>query len=202
MTVGQLAEKLRPYLPDGVELYVAELIARYRVNFKITKPRDSVYGDYMSPGNGHGHIITINGNQNKYAFFVTVLHEFAHLFTWEKYKNNVKPHGAEWKEEFRKVLTPFIKQGVFPPGLVTAIKSYIENPAASTCSDEDLLVELKNYDRKRKPLLKELPDNARFELNEMIFIKGKLVRKRYECTDVDGKAIYLISGLAEVNFIL
>ena len=201
MTSFQLAEKLKPYLPEGVELYVAELIIRYRVNFKITKPRDSVYGDYMSPGIDHGHIITVNGNQNKFAFFITVLHEFAHLTTWEKYKNKVKPHGTEWKQEFKYLLMPFIQQSIFPTGLISALKKYIEDPAASTCSDEDLLIELKNYDRRRVPLLKELPDNSKFELNNQVFVKGKLVRTRFECTDIHNKSVFLISGLAEVIFI-
>ncbi len=199
MTVNDLADSLAPYLPNGVALDVAELIYRYRVNFKITKPRDSVYGDYMSPSKDRGHTITVNGNQNKYAFFVTVLHEFAHLFTWEKYHEKPKPHGQEWKEEYRKLITPYIKEGVFPNEIVVALKKYIQNPGASTCSDEDLLLALKNYDRKRTPLLREISENSKFIFRDMVFVKGKLVRSRFECIAIKTKDVYLISGTAEVS---
>lgn len=199
MTRQELAQKLRPFLPPGVENDVAQLIIHYNVYFRITRPRESVYGDYTSPVMGQPHKITVNGNQNKYAFFITTLHEFAHLLTWEKYRNKVKPHGTEWKTEFRQLAMPYIQQHIFPAELARAVKNYMENPAASSCSDESLMDALRLFDRKAKPLLKDLPENSRFELNNSVFIKGKLVRSRYECKMADTGDVYLISGTAEVN---
>lgn len=199
MTREELAQKLRPFLPLGVEGDMAQLIIHYNVSFRITRPRESVYGDYTSPVMGQPHKITVNGNQNKYAFFITTLHEFAHLLTWEKYRNRVKPHGSEWKAEFRQLAVPYIKQDYFPPELAGALKRYMENPAASSCSDETLMDALRLFDRRAKPLLKDLAENTRFELNDSIFEKGRLVRSRYECKMVKTGDIYLISGTAEVN---
>lgn len=199
MTREELAGKLRPFLPPGVEMDIAHLIVRYNVSFRITRPRESVYGDYTSPVMGQPHKITVNGNQNKYAFFITTLHEFAHLLTWEKHRNRVKPHGTEWKSEFRYLTLPYIQQNIFPPELATALKKYMENPAASSCSDENLMLALRLFDRRAKPLLKDLPENAKFELNSDVFIKGKLRRSRYECKLVTTGDIYLINGTAEVN---
>lgn len=199
MTREELANKLRPFLPPGVETDVAHLIVSYNVYFKITRPRESVYGDYTSPVMGQPHKITVNGNQNKYAFFITTLHEFAHLLTWEKHRNRVKPHGTEWKSEFRYLAVPYIQQNIFPAELATALKKYMENPAASNCSDENLMSALRLFDRKAKPLLKDLPESSKFELNNSVFIKGRLVRSRYECRMAITGDIYLISGTAEVN---
>lgn len=198
MNQSDLANKLKPFLPEGVEHDIAYLIIHYKVFFRITKPRESVYGDYTSPILDQPHKITINGNQNKYAFFITTLHEFAHLFTWEKYRNKVKPHGIEWKTEFQHLATPYFKRNVFPVELVSALKNYMNNPAASSCSDENLMMALRLFDRKNKPILKELPENSRFRLNNIIFVKGRLVRSRFECFAVDNKQTYLISSTAEV----
>lgn len=199
MTRQELGQRLRPFLPPGVEDEMAHLIISYNVSFRITRPRESVYGDYTSPVAGQPHKITVNGNQNKYAFFITTLHEFAHLLTWEKHRNKVKPHGNEWKFEFRQLTLPYLSRNVFPAELATALKKYMENPAASNCSDEGLMDALRLFDRKSKPLLKDLPDNARFELNNTIFVKGRLVRSRFECKMADTGDVYLISGTAEVN---
>ncbi|HYG52233.1 MAG TPA: SprT-like domain-containing protein [Flavobacteriales bacterium] len=199
MSQTELAKKLRPFLPDGVEHDIAYLIIHYKVHFRITKPRESVYGDYTSPILNQPHKITVNGDQNKYAFFITTLHEFAHLYTWEKHRNKVKPHGMEWKTEFQRLTEPYFKRGIFPPELVTALKSYMSNPAASSCSDENLMTALRLFDRKAKPILKDLPENSRFVLNNTTFVKGRLVRSRFECIAVENKQTYLISSTAEVS---
>jgi SprT protein len=201
MNQHELAIKLKPYLPAGVEQDLAYFIIHYKVYFRITKPRDSVYGDYTSPVLNQPHKITVNGNLNKYAFFITALHEFAHLLTWIKHKNNVKPHGHEWKTEFKHLAQPYFKRDVFPPELVVALKNYMHNPAASSCSDEDLMLALRLFDRKNKPILKEITDGTRFKLNDAIFIKGKLVRSRYECKMVSNGNTYLVSGTAEVELL-
>jgi len=199
MNQQELAVKLKPYLPDGVEQDIAYLIIHYKVSFRITKPRESVYGDYTSPVMGQPHKITVNGNQNKYAFFITALHEFAHLVTWIKHRDNVKPHGTEWKMEFQQLTIPYFKRNIFPTELVGALKQYMSNPAASSCSDENLMLALRLFDRKSKPLLKEIPENSRFTLNNVIFVKGKLVRSRYECLAVDSRQVYLIGSTVEVT---
>lgn len=201
MNQQELAIKLKPYLPTGVEHDIAYLIIHYKVYFRITRPRDSVYGDYTSPVMNQPHKITVNGNLNKYAFFITTLHEFAHMFTWLKHKNNVKPHGHEWKTEFKQLTVPYFKRDVFPPELVTALKSYMQNPAASSCSDEDLMLALRLFDRKSKPILKEIPELTRFKLNNTIFVKGRLVRSRFECRMEGSTGIYLINGTAEVDLL-
>ncbi len=42
-------------------------------------------GDYRNSHAGKGHRISVNGNLNKYSFLITLLHELAHLFTYERF---------------------------------------------------------------------------------------------------------------------
>ena len=63
----------------------------------FTSERNSRYGDYTAPRNGQNHLITVNHNLNKYAFLITLVHEVAHLVTYNNHRHRVSPHGGEWK---------------------------------------------------------------------------------------------------------
>ena len=81
---------LQKYIPvDAVDM-VFEMIRQYKVHLKVSRKRSSKLGDYRSPHNGNGHQITVNHDLNPYAFLITLVHEFAHLLTWEKYRNKVR----------------------------------------------------------------------------------------------------------------
>ena len=71
-------------------------------------------GDYRPPYAGQGHRISINYDLNSYSFLVTTVHEFAHLLTWNEHKRKAKPHGAEWKANFKRMMRPFFEKEVFP----------------------------------------------------------------------------------------
>jgi hypothetical protein len=128
------------------------------------------------------------------------VHEFAHLQTWNEYKGRAKPHGFEWKTNFKKMMRPFFEKEVFPADLKVAINSYLENPAASSCSDLNLFRALKQYDAQSHAVLVEtLPMKTVFKLKDgRTFRKDELVRKRFKCLELSTKRIYLFSPLAEV----
>ena len=100
---------LSKYIPDPAIDTIGEWIYKYNFKLKVKKPRSSKEGDYTSPHSGKNHVITINKDLNKYAFLVTLIHEVAHLVTWEKYKGRVNPHGREWKTEYTLLLNHFLK---------------------------------------------------------------------------------------------
>jgi hypothetical protein len=202
LTEFELSQKLMGYMPDQAAPVIARWIIEKKASFRITRPRDSVYGDYMPPVNGNGHRISINGNQNKFHFLLTVIHEFAHLEAWEKHRERIKPHGAEWKHCFRVLMQPFFIEKVFPPDVHEAIEKYLENPAATSCSDENLLLVLRRYDRITKPLLRELQDGEHFLLQGKEYVRGTLRRKRYECRLQGTSSMYLISATAEVEVLI
>ena len=112
------------------------------------------------------HRISINGNLNKYAFLITLLHELAHLFTFELYGNKVYAHGKEWKNEYSKILARFLLKKIFPPDIEKTLLLSIQNPAASSCGDEKLLRVLHRYDTNREGVLlvESLPMNSLFKI--------------------------------------
>lgn len=199
MTEEQLASRLIKYLPASTETDIARWIIFHRVHFRITLPRNSKYGDYRHPYQGKGHVITVNGDLNSWAFFITAVHEFAHLHTWEKYQNKVAPHGKEWKESFNRLMKPFILKKIFPEELEKAVIAYLKNPAAGTCVDANLLSALRKYDTEINPFLEELMEGSCFRLNNKTFVKGAKKRSRYVCKDLHSGNEYLISATAEVE---
>ena len=121
---------------------------------------------------------------------------------WEKYKNSVPPHGTEWKNEFRDLLKPFLQRTIFPEDLLQHLNEYIRNPYASSCIDVNLMRELKKYNDNHGDfhLLEEISENSLFALKDgRVFVKGKLLRKRFRCIEVSSKRNYLISPVAEVT---
>lgn len=195
---------MQRHMPAGTVSRVLEWIKLYNFSLKINKPRSSKLGDYRSPFNGKGHRITVNANLNKYAFFVTLVHEIAHLVVWEKYRNKVKPHGEEWKREYALLMDEFLEMNIFPDDLQRGLKAYMENPAASSCADADLYRLLKSYDENSHQILhlEDIPENSIFKLtNGRVFIKKDKLRKRFRCMEAKSKRMYLVSPLAEVQLL-
>ena len=61
---ARLEKQLRPYLPDGFEGMVADLLLRYPVRFAIKAPRNTKLGDYRPPyGDEKHHRISVNGDR-------------------------------------------------------------------------------------------------------------------------------------------
>ena len=82
-------QALADFLPEGSFDRVVNYVHHYRVHLTISKKRKSVLGDYRHAGWGGNHRISVNGNLNKYEFLITLLHELAHLLTYEQYRNRV-----------------------------------------------------------------------------------------------------------------
>ncbi len=205
MTHADLEKALAKYLPLPSVEPVARLVIDHHVHLRVTKSRRSKLGDYRHPYGNKGHRITINHDLNPYSFLVTLLHEIAHLANWNRHQNNVDPHGREWKHEFRQLLIPFVRLGVFPPDLDMAIKSYLQNPGASSCADPNLYKALQRYNKNEEEdlhFVDDLPVEAVFTLdNGMVFRKGLKRRTRYRCRELRTNKFYDVSGAAKVKWI-
>lgn len=193
------SEVLQKYIPDESVDYVLNLLYSANVQLKITRNRNSKLGDYRPPFKVKYHQISVNHNLNPYHFLLTLIHEFAHLKTWETYGNKVKPHGKEWKESFKELMQPLLTESVYPKELLKVLKKYMLNPTATT-SNVNLLQFLRKYDEKNDHMiLADLPDNAVFRIhNGFVFQKLEKMRKRYKCRRLDNKKIYLVNPLVEV----
>jgi hypothetical protein len=160
----------------------------------------SKYGDYRPPVKGENHLITINYDMNKYAFLITLVHEIAHLTNWNRRKDRVKPHGEEWKEEYKELMKHFMSYEIFPLDVIEALKRYMSNPAASSCSDTNLLRVLKRYDvRDNTVLLEDVKEGSTFSYNaNRYFVKGAQIRKRFKCKELSTNREYYFNPLTEV----
>ena len=195
------ADILRKYIPEAAVPAIADWIIRYDFKLKIKKERNSRLGDYTPPRAGLNHLITVNHNLNKYAFLITLVHEVAHLVTYNEHRNRVLPHGEEWKHNFRQLMQEFLNPEIFPLEVFSALKRYLHNPAASSCSDDHLLRTLKLYDAPGSLVFLEyLPLHSIFLYNgSRLFRKVQLIRKRFQCVELQSGQQYLFNPLTEVE---
>ncbi len=194
--------QLQSYLPQGSFEEVLYYLQHHHVHLTISRRRQSILGDYRHALTDKNHRISVNGNLNKYAFLITLLHELAHLFTYEKFGHRVQAHGQEWKNEFSKILAKFLLKKIFPTDIEKALMHTLQNPAASSCGDEKLLRVLHNYDEKKEGihLVEQLQEGTLFSIKGgRIFKKGEKIRKRFKCVEVKTGKFYLFSAVYEVS---
>jgi SprT protein len=196
--------QLNPYLPEGSFDGVVAYIIEHKVHLTITRERQTILGNYRHRHLDKNHRITVNGNLNKYSFLITLLHELGHLLAYEKYGNKIPAHGAQWKNEYGKILAGFVSKKIFPEDIEAELLLTLKNPAASSCAEAPLLRILRKYD-PHKPgvfLLEELPEKSFFKVkNGRIFSKGNRIRKRFLCQDMTTKKLFLFSPVAEVELV-
>lgn len=193
---------LQNFLPLNTYEPVLTYLHQYHVHLTVAKERKSILGDYRHRTHVQNHRISVNGNLNRYAFLITLLHELAHLLTFEKFGNRIVPHGREWKYMFGQLLAQFIEHNVFPDDIKRSLMDSLHNPAASSCSDEDLLRVLKRYDEKETHLVfvESISEGALFKTHDgKVFRKGERIRKRFKCEEVNTKKVYLFSPIYEAS---
>jgi SprT protein len=198
-------QQLKTYLPQGSFDDVQHYLLHYKVHLTITRERQSVLGDYRNAHAGNNHRISVNGNLNPYSFLITLLHELAHLFTYERHGHRVQAHGMEWKNEYSKILAQFLLKKIFPADIQKALLKTLQNPAASSCADTALLRVLHKYDEKKEgiTLVENLPDGSLFKLKDArVFKKQERIRKRYRCVEVATGKVYLFSPVYEVEAVV
>lgn len=196
--------QLQSYLPEGCLEEVLYYLQHYKVQLTITRERKSILGDYRNSHAGKNHRISVNGTLNPYSFLITLLHELAHLFTYERFGHRVMAHGAEWKNEYSKVLAQFLLKKIFPPDIHKALLKTLQNPAASSCADDSLLRVLHKYDTKKEgmSLVEALPVGAVFTIKGgRIFKREEKIRKRIRCVEIKTGKVYLFSPVYEVSLI-
>lgn len=195
-----MQEILSKYIPERAVAPSVALIKEHKIHLKIVNQRVTRHGDYRRLPNGQ-HQITVNAGENKYRFFITLIHEIAHLVAFEKYGRRIKPHGKEWKHTFQHLMLPFIRPEIFPQELLPYLARHFKNPKASSDTDAHLSVALKNYDPPTdKNYIFELPPGAVFRIyNGKVFKKGNKRVKRYECVELATGKVYLFQPNAAVE---
>ena len=193
---------LYKHIPEHSIKMVHKLLDNDNLTVKIKNERKTRHGDYKLLANGK-HQITVNSNLNQYRFLITLLHEIAHFEAYINYGRTIKPHGKEWKKTFQHLMLPFLNPQVFPGSILPLLANYFKNPKASTDTDTQLSLALKQFNEtKGLHLVFEIPLGQLFKLyNGKIFRKGKKRIKRYECVEVKTGKLYLFNPNAEVKLI-
>lgn len=195
-------DHLQNYLPPGTADTVLSYLYQNKVHLTITKHRQSILGDYRHRTYHRNHRISVNGSLNSYSFLITLLHELAHLLTFEQHTNRVQAHGKEWKMIFGQLLQQFLDHEIFPVDIKKELLQSLKNPAASSCAEEGLLRVLRKYDpvNNNHRLVEEISFNEMFRLSDgRIFLKGEKLRKRFKCKEVATGKLYLFSPVFEVE---
>lgn len=195
-------EALKAYLPEGSFDLVMPLILQYKVQLTITRERQTKLGDYRHAHAQHNHRISVNGNLNRYAFLVTLLHELAHLLAFEQYGPRIAPHGRQWKTVYGLLLQEFLSHHIFPDDIAKELNASLHNPGASTCSEEGLQRVLRHYDARRPgiKLVEELEEGCRFVIKGgRMFERGEQLRKRIKCYELPERRTFLFNPLYEVK---
>ncbi|MFK2820435.1 sprT domain-containing protein [Flavobacteriaceae sp. LMIT009] len=193
---------LQEYIPENAFPLVKELLNYDNLVVKIKSERKTRHGDYKRLPNGR-HQISINSNLNEYRFLITLIHEIAHFEAFREYGKFIKPHGIEWKRTFQHLMLPFLNPEVFPANLLPLLASHFKNPKASSDTDANLALALKQYDEPNdKTFVFEVPFGQKFKLhNKRVFEMGKKRVKRFECIEVNTGKLYLFNPNAEVELL-
>lgn len=191
------SEILIKYVPRNALGGVNALIDKYPCHLKIVRKRSTKHGDFKRYTDGRVQI-TINNDLNPYRFLITLVHEFAHLVTFQEY-SKIRPHGIEWKLNFQRLMLPFLNTDVFPDEILRLLATHLIHPKASSDGDINLSMELRKYDLDTdKTLIFEIPDKSRFQYRNRTFVKERKRRSRYECIEVLTHKRYIFHPHAEV----
>lgn len=203
MTKEEFLRLLKPYVPEGSEEVLVNWIYDFKIALTITRERKTKLGDFRTFYNKSQLSISINGNLNSYGFLITLVHEIAHAMVFIAHGHNIKPHGKEWKNQYKQLMLSFFARNIFPDDIARPLAAYMKNPKASSHSDVQLFMALRKYDDNSDDnlLLSDLPLDALFTLKDRVFKKGIKRRSRYSCIEVQTNREYAISGVAKVEII-
>ncbi|MDN3668800.1 SprT-like domain-containing protein [Echinicola jeungdonensis] len=199
----KIFEILDKMAPANAAQYCWDLWHEDPFHLVITRKRKSKLGDFRYNTLRKFQTITLNQDLHSYQFLITYIHEVAHYRAFKKFGTSIKPHGPEWKMEFRKLMSPMLSDLVFPKDILLPLKNHMQNPKASSGVDFWLTKELRKYSNEmgaeKVIYLGELKPGSQFLLRGRIFQKIETKRTRVLCTELDSGQNYLIASHAEVK---
>lgn len=202
MTSAIQYQYLESHLGEKRTKLVLRYLKELNCSLKLVPKRKSKLGDFRV--NRKVRSISVNMQSNTYRFILTLMHELAHLKTYHEFSFKVKPHGPEWKNNFRQILKLFEVQALFHSSeeLMLLFASEYHKPRA--CAGVHLEREkvLRKYDEDAHlPLLEELKPEQEFIFRGRRYKKIKNRRTRVLCLRVDSNRQFTIPKGAQVQTI-
>jgi SprT protein len=182
------------HLPPPALPYCWTLWQSAPFDLKLTRSRQTKVGDFTSKNSKTRPVITLNRDLNPYLFLVVYIHEVAHLYVHLKHGNKVDPHGAEWKNAFKRLMEPMLRKEVFPNAILNLLVAHMANPKASSFADVELTKALRSFDNNadQYTALSDIPEGSIFKFQNRYFKKGKTKRTRVLCSEVKTRKNYLV----------
>jgi SprT protein len=198
--VTQIRDLLSDKVPSSALEYCVNLFEEAPFDFKLSRSRSSKLGDYRFDPRTGKHTVTVNADLNVYQFLITYVHEVAHRRVHDA-KRRLKPHGAHWKNEFKRLLLPVMNDEVFPDEVLRPLARHMKNPKASTASDHLLFKAISKYDdASNQKRLMDLGSGDQFVLKRRSFEILEKKRTRALCLDLGNQKRYLIPLIAPVEY--
>lgn len=194
-------KNLTTYIGEDVAIYIEKFTRGLTLKLKVTKERDSKYGDYLPSINGKPQRITVNGNLDKFSFLITLLHELAHLKAYENFGRKIKAHGKEWKLEFIKIIDDALNNNLFPVEIAKIIKlQYVIKKDLTYESRIIIDDSINTFLNISTPIrLEDFPINSLVSLINGMRIKVvEIKRTRYLCKCLNNNKMYYIQKKIEV----
>jgi hypothetical protein len=208
-----LINVLLTHLPPKAVDYCQHLWQHYGFHLHSTKPRRTRLGDFRVLPNRQTKI-TVNANLNPYAFLITYVHEVAHADVHAQYglqrkNSSLKPHGKAWQLAFQRLMQPLLTEMVFPAAILTPLRQYLNQPAATTYACPALMLAIRQFDGdtlEEKPtnqrLLRDLPEGSVFKLSQKMYVRGTLRRTRIVCKEAATGRSYAVLAHALVTVMM
>lgn len=194
---------LAPYVPHKDVLpLIEQWFAPHRCSLHITRPRTTKIGDFRPPRPGQQAKITLNGNLKPYQFLTTLVHELAHLKTWERYGRMAAPHGVEWKTCFAGMMLELVDLGILPMEYEEALIKHAKSPKSTVGADPKLQKVLMELDGEGDVLLlSDLGPGTKFSFRGRHFSYIEKRRSRALVQDVENGRQYTVALVAPVELL-
>ena len=182
------ARDLSDWLPEHIAEPLVKHLNAHKVHLHLANARKTVHGTFRSAYGNRPHRITVSATLNKYAFFVTLTHEIAHLLTFTAFGPKVDGHGAEWKRTFSQLMIPFLPDPWLPKDIALALKQHLHSVKYSSCADPILERALHAHDSlpDGHARLDSLAEGTVFVVKGKHYRKGPALRTRFRCPSVKG----------------
>ncbi len=133
------------------------------------------------------------------------LPEYEAMEAFVQYQNRIAPHGKEWQNIYRQIMTGCLGVNIFPAELEQAIALSLKKVKAGSCSDPKLYKALAAYDPGPVDGLnwvEELQPGSYFVTKEgSVYQLIEKRRTRYLCEQLGTKKRYLFQGVVRVKTI-